>query len=145
MRISRAGYTACPGCLSHVKVEPTMACPFCGEQLRDKETLGATTMERLRGSRTALLALGLAGGVAFAIACGDAEPKDPAPNSKNNENNANSLNNGTPVPVYGTFNLDNGPSSQDTGLQDTDSHDAGSQDVDDDVDVDGGDESDAGL
>ena len=41
-------------------------------------------MEKLRTSRSALIAMGLAGGVTFAVACGDPEPKPNPPNNTTN-------------------------------------------------------------
>lgn len=125
MKISRVGYTRCPGCLSHVKVTSATACPFCGDELRAAETIGDATMELLRGSRTALLALGLAGGISFAIACGDGEPKSPAPNNQGNTIDPSF------TPDYGTFdpepNQDWGPT--DAGADASDLTDAGSADA----------------
>ena len=100
MKISRVGFTRCSGCLSHVKVHKASTCPFCGEELREAATIGGQTMEALRGSRAALVAMGLAGGVTFAVACGEPDPK-PDPNNE-------------PInvqPEYGVFDPDSGVNS----------------------------------
>lgn len=86
MKISRVGYARCPGCLCHVKVVgDSTECPFCGDELREMNTIGTGAMEKIRSSRTALIAMGLAGGVTFAVACGDPSPKpNPEPNNTTN-------------------------------------------------------------
>lgn len=107
MKISRVGYARCPGCLCHVKVtDGTTDCPFCGDELRHEETIGSAAMEKLRNSRSALLAMGLAGGVTFAVACGEPEPK-PEPDNNPTSNEPNNID---PQNDYGGFDPgDNNP------------------------------------
>ncbi len=122
VKVTRAGFTSCPSCLSHIRVESELndvECPFCGEALAIsiQQPVGQATMSVLRKSRSGLVAAALAGGLMFA-ACSDEDPdktnnanntvdmepdfvEEPinnqdyagGPNNFNNINNSNNLNN----------------------------------------------------
>lgn len=121
MKISRLGLARCPDCLSHVKVAEDAVCPFCGAEMADAETIGSQAMEKLRSSRAALIAMGLAGGVSFTVACGEPDPKPD--------------NNDVPVnaqPEYGVFDPDAG-ANNDTA--DMGTVDAAEQDMSEPINV----------
>lgn len=90
MKISRVGYARCSSCLSHVRIAEDSACPFCGDEIKEASTIGENAMQKLRSSRSALIAMGLAGGLTFAVACGEADPKEPT--NPNNTTSSNSTN-----------------------------------------------------
>lgn len=107
MKISHVGYARCPGCLRHVKVEVSSnVCPFCGDELRDTRTIGAGAMEKIRSSRASLIAMGLAGGVTFAVACGDPSPK---PHPEPPTNNTTPIDPGNDYGGFDPVNIDPGP------------------------------------
>ena len=116
MKTSRKGYGRCSGCLRHIKVaKAAHECPFCGESLapEDPDVLGAAAMEKLRGSRSALIAMGLAGGVSLSIACGDPDPKPTPDNSTTTPNNTTNIDPGNDYGGFdpgniGTNNIDPG-------------------------------------
>jgi len=118
MKISRLGLARCPDCLSHVKVADDDVCPFCGAEMADAETIGSQTMEKLRSSRAALVAMGLAGGVSFTVACGEPDPKPD--------------NNDVPVnaqPEYGVFDPDASANNQNNTDPDMGTADTGEEDM----------------
>ena len=96
IKVTRAGLTRCPSCLSHVSVEVASVaqaqCPFCEAHLVSEiqrgEVEGGGVMRALRASRSALLAGAL--GASLLAGCGDPEP-DPEPEPVNN----------VPQPLYG--------------------------------------------
>lgn len=148
MRISRVGYTRCAGCLSHVKVtNGTTECPFCGDELKSTDVLGGT-MSKLRSSRATLIAMGLAGGVTFAVACGEGENDKQGPANDMGQAEEDMYYEPDPGNDYGGFDpYDEGyyEPETDMGSEDAGSTDAGSSDAGSDAgDSDAG-ESDAGA
>lgn len=81
-----AGYLRCPSCLTHVRREEAL-CPFCGEAMSGAAEAGSGVLHRFKASRVGLVALGLAGGLAFGgVACGgEDEKKDEPPVESGND------------------------------------------------------------
>lgn len=81
--VSQNGLASCPGCLNHIRLEPTpgqTVCPFCGETLhvaaRAPEQ-GQGALKSLQKSRSGLVATALAGaGLSLTLACTEPEPDD---------------------------------------------------------------------
>ncbi len=140
VKVTRAGFTSCPSCLSHIRVESELKdveCPFCGEALviALEQPTGQSTMAVIRQSRSGLVAAALAGLVFTApAACSDGDDVEPeyvdepinnqdygSANNLNNFNNFNNENNENNVADMGADMAEDMPA--DAGDMDADAGD----------------------
>lgn len=134
----------CPHCLRHIRIKRNESCPFCDHEVSPDSVLGKQVHRLLAETRTGALALTLAGGLSFVVACDDA---DEPSNNTNQEADTDSWYNASQNDYGGGDyypNNDVGDSTEDLDAGDAGAHGDAGDAGDDSGDV-GADSGDAGT